>query len=421
MFYLLIAAIGFSSLISTQLDAKPFVATVNAESAILMNAETGAILFEKEAYKLQFPASTTKIATVMYALKQRSNDLDKKLVGDADCLGVVSDAAFKKANYLPPYRLVPGNTHMGIKKGEELSIKDLLYGTILVSACDASNILAKEVGDGSIVRFMDQLNDYLRSLGCNQTTYKNPHGLYHPDHMTTAFDLATMTRAALKDPAFCEIVKTVRYLRPDTNKQKASPMVNMNRLLKPGKFYYPHAIGVKTGYFSLAKNNLVAAAKSGDRVLIAVLLKSDGREEIFRDTKDLFNQAFAEKKVRKLLLSAGPQKAVINPEGSQKPIQTYLKEDASIEFYPSEEPAVKAYVEWNKVTLPVVKDQVLGMVHIKDSKGSTLLSRPLYATEDVKMGWLKLIGPWLKRNTLWIFVIAIGAYIFFFLFFRTKK
>jgi D-alanyl-D-alanine carboxypeptidase (penicillin-binding protein 5/6) len=124
---------------------------------------------------------------------------------------------------------------------------------------------------------MTQLNDYVKRLGCTSTTFYNPHGLHHPKQQTTAYDLAVITQDALKNPVFREMVATVRYTRPKTNKQEPSTLVQTNRLLRTGPFYYPKAIGVKTGYYSLAGNNLVAAAKDGERTLIAVVLKANER------------------------------------------------------------------------------------------------------------------------------------------------
>ncbi len=102
---------------------------------------------------------------------------------------------------------------MGIKKGEVLSLRVLAYGTMLASADDASNVIARYVG-GSVSKFMDQLNAYIENLGCQNTSFANPHGLYHPNHYTTAYDLALIAQEALKHPLFREIIATTLHFYP---------------------------------------------------------------------------------------------------------------------------------------------------------------------------------------------------------------
>src|SRR6185437_6437502 len=143
--------------------------------------------------------------------------------------------------------------------GEEMPLKEYLYGMMVRSGNDAANVIAEYVS-GSIPTFMQELNDYLKQIGCLNTTFCNPHGLHHPDHKTTAFDMALLTREAMKNPVFREIVSTVRHKRPKTNKRPAAVLVQTNRIIKSGtQYYYPKAIGVKTGYHSRAQNTLVAA------------------------------------------------------------------------------------------------------------------------------------------------------------------
>jgi serine-type D-Ala-D-Ala carboxypeptidase (penicillin-binding protein 5/6) len=392
------------------LAAKPLNLSVAADSAILINADTGAILYEKQSKKLQFPASITKIATVLYALKfYEGQDFDKAITADFDSVSCLKEDEMRKANYNPPYRLVHGGTHMGIKKGEVLSRNDLLYGTMLISANDGANLIAKDVG-GTVSEFMLGVNEYLTSIGCKDTKFKNPHGLYHPEHVTTARDMAELARDALKNPQFREIVKTVRYMRPKTNMQEPTPMVNFNKLLRQGKFYYPKTIGVKTGHLSISKNTFVAAAESEGRTLIVVLLKTEERDDIFRDAKLLFETAFSEKKVRRKLLSAGPQKSSLTLKGVLQPIKTCLKDDIFIEYYPSEEPNIQCVLEWNKVSTPILKDQEVGQLVFKDSNGITLFTHSLLASEDVTGSLASSIVNWIKNHPF-LMVIICGIFV----------
>jgi len=374
--------------IAGSLQAEQLNCTVNAEAAILMNADTGVILFEKNAHDLHFPASITKIATASYALKNNGDKLDEVITVEQEAVASISEEKKRKNNYeASSYLLVPGGTHIGLKKGEEMSLIDLLYGMMLASGNDAANVIAQHIG-GTIPAFVDNLNVYLKEIGCKNTTFLNPHGLHHPKHQTTAFDMAMMAKEALKDPVFRKIVATVRYPRPKTNKQESTTLVQTNRLLKKGKYFYAKAIGVKTGQTSLAGSTLVAAAKNGDRTLIAVMLKCKEREDTLKDATALFDAAFNQTKVKKVLLRKGPQTFAIDVPGAKNGIATMIPEDLSIEYYPAEEPKVKSFLTWAAVTPPVKQGQPVGEVYLQTEDGTKLNSIPLLAQDNVDSTWL---------------------------------
>lgn len=356
---------------------------LESEGIVLMNAETGAILFEKNRDKLFYPASITKIATASYALKMRGEHLDRMITAEGESLASATDAEMERSNYnLPSHWIVSGATHIGIKKGEVLSLKDLLYGTLIASGADASNVIAQYIG-GTIPTFMQLVNDYLQEIGCQQTHFTNPHGLYHPKHVTTPYDMALMTKEALKNETFREIVKTVRYHRPQTNKQSATTLIQTNGLLKKGKHYYPKAIGVKTGYLSKSQNTLVAAAQNGDRTLIAVLIKCKSREKILSEAIALFEAAFKEKKVKRRLFSAGMQKGAIELPNASRKLHTYLKNDVLLEYFPAEIPELKATLDWRDIQLPVSKDELVGELKITDLLDRIWAQAPLFAVHEV--------------------------------------
>lgn len=364
------------------LHSAPLKISVTAETAILINADTGAILYQKKPHQKMYPASITKIATALFALKLSNNSLDESIVTEQDCIGSVAEEAKQRANYkLPSYWLVKDCSHMGIKKGEELTLKDLMYGMMVASADDASNIIAYRFGEGNIPLFMEQLNDYLKELGCNDTYFNNPHGLHHPEHVTTAYEMAKITSVALKNPLFKEIVATVRYTRPKTNKQEATTLIQTNRLLRTGELFYPKAIGVKTGYTSKAGSTLVAAAAEGDRTLIAVLMNAKERKNIFREAKLLFDAAFNQPRMEKTLAVAGNQKYQVSLPGAAKPIRTYLAADLTLTYYPAEEPEIKAFIQWEPLQLPIEKDQKVGELRIVAENGNILKTGALYALE----------------------------------------
>lgn len=400
--------------------AEPLNLSVEAEAAILINADTGAILFQKNAKQKMYPASITKIATALYAIKNGQLQMDKVVVAEQDCIGSVTEEAKKRSNYtLPSYWLVTDCSHMGIKKGESFTLKDLMYGMMLVSADDASNMIAYTLSDGNIPVFMEKLNEYLRKIGCIDTYFNNPHGLHHPNHVTTAYDMAIITKEALKQPLFRQIISSVRYTRPKTNKQDPVPLVQTNKLLRKGEFYYSKAIGGKTGWTSKAGHNFVAAAKEGNRTLIAVVLNEKERNGIFKDSIKLFEAAFNQPLIEKVLIKAGPQKYLLDLPEAASMITTYTVEDGVITYYPAEEPTLKAYLNWHEIKLPIQRGDKVGELQIVVQNGQNKVI-PLYARDDVDRKWSSIIKSGLFDY--WYVWIGIGLILCltYFLFVRKR-
>lgn len=366
---------------------------VQAESAIVMNAQNGEILYEKNGKKMMYPASITKIATTLFTLKLAGHRLDEQVIVVQEAVASLSEETKIRSNYtLSPHILSIDGTHMGLKKEEKLTLEDLLYGIMLVSGNDAANMVAYQLGKGNIPLFMDHLNSYLKKIGCKNTHFVNPHGLFHPKHQTTAYDMAVMTCEALQNPQFRKIVSTIQYTRPKTNKNESWILFQSNKLLRKGPFFYPKAIGVKTGYLAKAGHTIVAAAESEGRTLVAVLLKSQKRKDAFLDAIKLFEAAFKEEKRQKVLLKKGVQSFEYALDGAELPIKAMIEKDVIIHYFPSEEPKVKALVYWENVTLPVKKGQRIGYLKVKTKKGMELMEVPLLAQDEVKETW----GHWLK-------------------------
>lgn len=284
--------------------------TPRAPVALLINGETGRVLYEKNATELCFPASITKIATALYAAKLQK-DWQEEIVVPSDAIGSISSSAKKKSNYKKPAHWIEvGSTHVGLKKGEKMTFQDLMGAMMVASANDAANVVAYHLGAGDIDKFMEGLNAYLQELGCKNTKFCNPHGLFSPKHQTTAADMALIARTFMKEPKLRELASSSSYTIEATNKQEKRILPNSNKLVRKGTaHHYPKAIGLKTGYTSDAGHTLVAAAKHDDRLLIVVLMQCEERQDLFEDAKNLFEKAFAEKKVTSTLLKKG-KKAV---------------------------------------------------------------------------------------------------------------
>lgn len=381
---------------------------VAAPIGVLMNAESGKVLWAKNGEKPCYPASTTKLATALYVLHKAEEALDRKVVASHDAVATVSSALRRSSGKHPSYRLEFGGTHMGIKVGEELDFETLLYGLMLSSGNDAANVLA-EATSGSVLQFMEELNQFLENVGCKNTCFTNPHGMPDPLHKTTAMDLALMAREALKNPLFCKIVSSKSFERKPTNKQQSSILSQHNALLQPGRYYYPHATGIKTGYTVQAGYTLVASAEKGDRKLIAVLAGCEDLARRYRAAIQLFEAAFNEEKVMRKFLSKEHDTFRKKIEGGKELLEAQLAKDATLFFYPSEEEAFHPQLFWLTPHLPIKQGEEVGLIQLLDQHGVIHDTIPLLALQRVEATLAhkaKMVGEkirfQLKSHKLWI-------------------
>lgn len=270
---------------------------ISSKAAIVMDIDSKEILYQKNAYEVQYPASITKVPTALYAIRKGSKLLSTYATADKDTMGSITKK-FSRDNKFryPPHWLVLGGTHIKIHDGEKMRLNDLMYGMLLESGNDASNVIAKHIS-GSVQAFMSELNDYVKKIGCKNTHFKNPHGQHFPKHVTTAYDMAIITCEAVREPTLVEIMKTYSYTIPATNKWKARKLVNHNKLIsKKSVYYYPYALGGKTGYHDQSKNTFVAAAKKGGRTLVVVLMQCPNKNKKYEDAIALFEHGFKRSK-----------------------------------------------------------------------------------------------------------------------------
>ncbi|MFR1777864.1 MAG: D-alanyl-D-alanine carboxypeptidase family protein [Clostridia bacterium] len=249
---------------------------INAESAILIDGDTGKILYEKSAYEKRAPASTTKIMTALLALEHCKT---------TDVATVTSEAITSVPS---------GYSTDLLKMGEELTIKDLLYALLLPSSNEAANVLAIHIA-GSIDSFASMMNTKAMDLGCKNTHFVNPNGVHDDNHYSTAYDLSLIAKEAMKNDIFRQIVSTASYTLPNSNKYSRidRTLITTNDLIKKqSNNYYEYAIGIKTGFTTPAKNCLVSSATKDGKTLIAVVLRSNTDNNRYNDTKTLFNYGF---------------------------------------------------------------------------------------------------------------------------------
>jgi D-alanyl-D-alanine carboxypeptidase (penicillin-binding protein 5/6) len=389
--------------IGVQAHAAGLKCSINSESALLINSDTGKVLFAKNASRVMYPASCTKIPFALYAIKYHQGLFKKTLVGTQNTLSSFSEAEKSKNNFgdIPSYILETDASHMGLKVGEEMSFYDLLEATVVVSADDASNIIAEAMGGGSVDKCVQDVNAYLASIGCKNTHFTNPHGLHHPNHVTTAEDLAIMCREAMKEPLFAKMAKMTTFQRPQTNKQEPTLLRQTNRLLnKNSPYYYPYATGIKTGYHRRAGYCLAAQAEKDGRKLISVILHGSTGEERFNDTKKLFETAFRETLVQKEIFNAGAQSFQKEFKEGKQPLKTFTQEPIAYSFYPSEEPKARCQLVWHKVNLPLKKNTAVGELRLV-ADGTLQQTATLYAANDVELKFIYVL-----RKHIWLITLG---------------
>lgn len=250
---------------------------IGAESAILMDANTKTILYEKNAYEKQYPASITKLMTALLAIENLSPD---------ELITFSTDAV---------YSIEPGSNHISMDVGEEITVDQALHGLLLMSANEVANGLAEAVS-GSISAFADLMTERAQELGALNTHFVNPNGLHDENHYTTAYDMALIGSYLCYNDYFLQIMKDTTFQIPPTNKSseinyiaQQHPMINP---VKNPNLYREDVIGGKTGYTDQARQTLVTVARRGDTTLVAVVLKAE-RSTVYSDTNALLDYGFS--------------------------------------------------------------------------------------------------------------------------------
>lgn len=245
------------------LAPRAFAVSVSAESAVLIEAESGKIIYAKDENTRRGMASTTKIMTAIVAIENMP--LDTVVTVPAQAAGVEGSSVY-------------------LKSGEKITLENLLYALMLQSANDAAAAIAYAVG-GSIEGFADMMNAKAEELGLHDTHFENPHGLDGEAHYTTAYELALIAAYALKNETFARIVSTEKMNIPANGEIPARFLVNHNRLLRT----YDDVIGVKTGFTKRCGRTLVSAARRDGVTLVCVTL-NDGND--WQDHRELLDYGF---------------------------------------------------------------------------------------------------------------------------------
>lgn len=247
------------------------------EAAIVMDVATGAVLYAKNIDAKEYPASITKVLTALVALE--NGTLTDTVTFSHDCVSF----------------LQPGDSSVGLKEGNVITLEQALYATLLASANEAAYAVGENVGKNAGYDynwFIDQMNTRTAELGGVNSHFANTNGLHYKEHYTCARDMALIGRELFKHPEFFQIVQTLEYKIPKSKTVEEHVFQQKDKMLRPeNENYYKYAIGGKTGFTSDARSTLITMAQKGDMQVVCVVLRTYGKN-VYPDTRNLLKYAF---------------------------------------------------------------------------------------------------------------------------------
>ena len=360
---------------------------ITSGAALLVEPNTNTVLYEKNAKEKMYPASTTKIMTALLALENCK--LDDRVTASQKAVSSIS------SDYATVF----------INPGETLTVEQLLNVLLIPSGNVAGNILAEHIS-GNVDNFVNLMNQKAKDLGCVNTHFTNSYGLHDDNHYTCAYDLYLISKEAMKYDAFRNIVKkTDYYLEPSNNYSKEDRKYkSTNDLIKPNNsksatnYYYPYAIGIKTGYTKEAKNCLVSAANKDGLDLFCVILggekNAQGVDQRFLETKKLYTFAYDNYFNRTLreANSVFRQVEIKNATNQTKNLDIVVKDNItalvdSDNLYSTIPPSTDLNLD--NLNAPIQKGQKVGTIQY--TINGTTYSSDLIAGSDVKRSYMNYI------------------------------
>jgi len=379
--------------------------SLEAEAAILIDASTGDILYNKNSTTRYYPASITKLMTVLLVLENCEPD---------ETVTFSHDAVFS---------IEPGSSHIAIVPDEVLTVEQCLYGIMLQSANEVSNAVGEHIA-GSMEAFSQMMTARAAELGCKNTNFVNANGLHDDNHYTTAYDMALIAKEVLKYPCFREIMSSVYYEVQPTNMQSEIRYLHgQNQLLKPASiFYYEYCIGGKTGFTDQARNTLVAFAEKDGTTLISVVLKSTGYGEYY-DTIALFDYGFENFRTAKLAVANAPMGSIDVVSGEGDDFEVLDTVDVAMErdvfaTLPAEYATtdIESSISLNNATTEILKTGDLVGTVSYTLNGEEIAVAPIMAKEDTFIPEEEKVVPEIKEPVNFKLVFAILFGIVFVLF-----
>ena len=326
---------------------------VSAASAIVIEAESGQVVYQKDATTRRPMASTTKIMTALIAIEKA--DLSAVVTIPKEAIGVEGSSVY-------------------LTLGEKMTMEDLLYALMLASANDAATAIAVLVS-GSVEAFAEEMNRKAKELGLEDTSFDNPHGLDSENHYTTAYDLARLTAYALKNPTFRTIVSTQKTTIPFRSEEGRRYLQNHNRLLRS----YEGCIGVKTGYTKRCGRCLVSAAEREGLTLVAVTLNAP---DDWNDHRLMLDYGFSQ--LERVTLTPEGLSGTAPVVGGVEETVSYTLPDGVSVLLSKEEHQLRQVIEMSRFYYaPIEEGQLLGRVVFYDG-ATEIASLPITASQTVE-------------------------------------
>ncbi|MBR5471475.1 MAG: D-alanyl-D-alanine carboxypeptidase [Oscillibacter sp.] len=371
-----------ASAAGTEDPVLPVDPDILAKAALLVDAETGSIAYAKNEHQELYPASLTKIMTallVLEAVDAGTLSMDQEITA--------SQTAFDG--------LSPDGSSAGIKAGEVMTVENLLYCMMVVSANEACQILAEAVS-GSVSAFVTEMNTEAARLGCENTHFVNPHGYHDPQHYTSAWDMYLITKAAMEYEAFMTIADTAHVVIPATNMSKERDYWTTNHLLSTWRvigYRNSEAHGIKTGSTDDAGHCLVSSAQRGSLHYISVILGADRVEEngvgnirSFSETTRMFNYGFDNFTYKNIIEAKEPIQEVPVSLSEVDRVVVSAAEDKEVLIFNGLEPEHlerKVTLFHETVEAPVTAGQKLGVMELSYD-GTVYATVDLLAMHDVE-------------------------------------
>lgn len=407
---------------------------MQSKNVVLLDANTGNVIYAKSESDKAYPASTTKILTVLLAVE--AIEAGKVSLSDSVTAGGNITAGLSD----------DGST-AGIVTGETMSLENLLYCAMLSSANEACNIIGEYIG-GDISTFVTMMNTRAKELGCVGTNFANTHGYPDYNHYTTPSDLAKIAYEAYSHPLFMQICNTVTRTVPATNMSPERKLSNTNGLINNDSemykdYLYENAAGMKTGHTQDAGYCLVSSASKNDMSLICVIMGGQGIERVdgteytnFTDSIKLYNWAFENYSYRDILETTDLVKDIPVKMGKDAEYVTVHPQNAVKALMPNDEdissfePKVTIYSEENgeELVAPIEAGEVLGEISI-ERDGVVYGQSQLVACSSVDMSYSQYIKGQvinsLKKPLAIVFMVIVlvlvGFYIYLVVHYRKEK
>lgn len=360
------------------------------KAALLLDGNSGQVLYQYNGTERNFPASTTKLLTALVAVEH----------GKLDQMITISSVAVDQ-----PY----DSSSCYLQEGEQQPLRHLLYGLMLASGNDCAIAIAEGVSGGRPEQFMTWMNETAARLGAKSSHFTNPHGLHEPDHYTTALDLALIAKGALSNPTVAEFAGSREFFWPGKSERNGI-YYNHNQML----FYYSGARGGKTGYTEEAGLTLVSSAERDGLFLVGIVMGEKWKSEQYEDMEGLLDLGFAQFARQKAVAAGAVFGQVSVDKGKADSVQAVAAREFSIAAPKSGSSKVTTHPKLDSaVEAPVEQGQQVGVLEVREEK-RVLATIPLVAGAAVEAK--PVVGEMLTAGALstgkWLLYVVGGLFVF---------